>query len=71
MTLRMRCGGRLALGVDLQDRWTGNDVLVVDLGGGFGEHNVDLAEGAGGDGVDLEVFVAGCDADFDWELKRE
>ena len=71
MALRMRCRGCLALGVDLQDRRTGNDALVIDLGVRFGEHDVDLAEGAGGDGVDLEVFVAGCDADLDRELNGE
>lgn len=69
MALWMWRARRLILGIDLQDGRAGNDILVVELGSRFGEHNVDLANGADGDGVDLVVLVAGGDADFDWELE--
>ena len=69
MALGMRCARRLVLGVNLQDRRAGNNILIVELGGRFGEHDVDLANSAERDGVDLVVLVAGRDADFDWELE--
>lgn len=68
MALGMRLRRRLTLGVDLEDSGTGNGVLVVEHGVGFRKGDVDLANGAHRDGVDFEVFVAGCYADFDWEL---
>lgn len=70
MTLRMRCLGGLILGVDLKDSRASDGVLVIELGRRLGEDDVNLANGALGDGVDLVVLVAGCDADFDWELHQ-
>ena len=69
MALWMRRARRLVFGINLQDRRAGNDILIVELGGRFGEHDVDLADSADRDGVDLVVLVAGGDADFDWELE--
>ena len=67
----MRRIRRLILGVNLQDRRAGDEVLVGEIGGGFGEHDVDLADRRGGDGVDLIIFATGCDAYFYGELCEE
>ena len=69
MAFRVRRARRFVLGVDLQDGRSGDDVFVREIGGRFGEDDVDLAHGTRGDGVDLVVFVAGRDADLDWELE--
>ena len=70
MTLGMRRTRRLILGIDLQNRGPGNDMLVIELSRRLGEHDVDLADGAERNSIDLVVLVAGRDADLDGELKH-
>ena len=70
MTFGMRRTRCLILGINLEDRRAGNDVLVVELACRLGEHDVDLADGADWDRVDLVVLVARRDADFNWELEN-
>ena len=62
---RRRC---LAFRIDFEDSGASDNVLVREVRGGFGENDVNLANGSCGDGIDLEILVAGCNADFDWEL---
>lgn len=70
MALWVRCRGDHTLGVDFEDGWAGNDVLIVELGVRLGQGNVDLARDTGGDSVNLVVGVAGGDADLDGELHQ-
>ena len=70
MTFRMRCLGGLVLGVDLQDSRTSDDVLVIEFCRRLGEDDVDLANGASGDGVNFIILVPSRDADLDRELHQ-
>lgn len=71
MAFGVRRRGCLALGINLQDSGTGDEVLVREIGARLGEDNVDLPHGSFRDRIDLVVLAAGCDSDLDRELQEQ
>lgn len=71
MAFGVRRRGCLALGINLQDNGSSDEVLVREVGARLGEDNVDLSLSSFRDHIDLVVLVAGCDSDLDGELQEQ
>ena len=64
----MRRRRDLALGIDLENGWAGNDILVVELSLRLREDDIHLANGTRRDSVDLVVLITSGDANLNGEL---